>query len=97
MPAALPLEHWAALNGLIRAQSVHLRRSLLGMDVVSLMCIVQSDPQTLFLQMHAFGFHDVGRPAIPDHPEGELFLWWACSSGDQLLQVAVPALTIRFA
>lgn len=44
-----------------------------------------------------FGFHDVSCPAILYHPEAEWFLWWACSSVDQLLLMAAPALTFRFA
>ena len=52
MATALNQEDGAALNGLIRAQDYHLRRSLLGIAGVSQLRIVQSDLHTLFLKMN---------------------------------------------
>jgi outer membrane lipase/esterase len=80
VPAALTPEDRAALNGLIAAQNDHLRHALLELAVARRLRIVQPDLHGLLLEIiatpAAFGFHDVTRPALPDHPEAEGFLWW---------------------
>lgn len=93
MPATLTNEDGAGLNGPIRAQNDHLRGSQLKLAALSQLRIVHPDLYGLFFEILApvFGFHDVSRPAILDHPKAEWFLWRACSSVDQLLQVAAPA------
>jgi len=80
VPAALTMEDRAALNGLIAAQNDELRCALQELAAARRLGIVQPDLHGLFLEIlatpAAFGFHEVSRPALPDHPAAEGFLWW---------------------
>ncbi len=80
VPPELTPEDRATLNGLIAAQNDRLRPALQELASARRLGIVQPDLHGLVLEIlaapAAFGFHEVSRPALPDHPGAEGFLWW---------------------